>query len=68
MRSMLAMTIGLFVLTCVSAASARETLALTVCPKGYAPLVAVCISATNGDIVLPTSNTGSAPSQTRTGG
>jgi len=67
MRSILAMTIGLFVLAFVNAASAREMLARSVCPKGYEPLLGFCISAANGDIVSPIRNAASASSRTRAG-
>lgn len=67
MRSILAATIGLSVLAFVSAASARENAARLGCPSGYAVLGAICISASSGDIVLPTSKKTDASAQARAG-
>lgn len=53
MRSILVLTIGLSLFAVMSATSAQEPPARSICPKGYAPLAGFCISSANGDIVLP---------------
>jgi hypothetical protein len=62
MRSVIAVTIGMSVLTYAGTVSAVESVR-QICPKGYAPLAEICISAATGDIVLPIKKTASAHSQ-----
>ncbi len=52
MRLMIAAIIGISVLAHVGTASALERVQHS-CPKEYALLGKICISATTGDIVLP---------------
>jgi hypothetical protein len=54
MRFILTVTIGASLLALASAASARDTAAQLGCPKGYVALGEICVSAADGDIVLPT--------------
>ena len=48
------MLIGSALALVSSAPASSESAARSTCPKGYAPLGEICVSALNGDIVLPT--------------
>lgn len=68
MRLIQPVIIGLSVLALVSAAAAYSAkTARSDCPSGYARLGQICISASNGDIVLPTSEKTDASAQARAG-
>ena len=63
MQLILTAAIALSVFALVSGASARENMARAGCPKGYAPVGEICISASDGDIVLPVAKTRHASAQ-----
>lgn len=68
MRPILLSVIGLSALTLVGAVSAHGKKATRLdCPNGYSRLGSICISGSDGDIVLPATKKADAREQIRAG-